>query len=396
MLCLVGAMMTACADDAGAGASGPGGDPTGGATTTSIGGRGAAGGGGSAGGTVDGGGPVGGGSGGTGPTDPCIGAADGDHCGSSLGGLAEHGSLYTCANGETAGVQPCPAGCESDACQTMASDPCESAQFGNGDYCGGSLLGGDPSKLYHCEDGSTASTQDCSNGCTVQPPGVPDSCAPSGDPCVNAGSGNGLYCGMSLGGDANTLYDCQNGATASSTQCAAGCQIMPPGVADACAPNGNAECCLARPPGALTQAYTACGGGGSHYGRDYGTAIGTPIYAGMSGTVVGSALGYPNCYDGGCTPSCWNSFNYVKVKADCGDPNDASKDFFIYYLHIEGLASGIANGSHVDQGMLLAYAGNSGCSSGPHIHIETASVPTGGSAVLNTCASVDPATRYCP
>ncbi|MFO0550542.1 MAG: M23 family metallopeptidase [Polyangiaceae bacterium] len=330
------------------------------------------------------------------PDDPCFGASDGDHCGTELGGLADHASLYSCAGGATSSVTPCPAGCENSACTTPAADPCASAQFGNGAYCGGSLLGGDAQRLYHCANGVTSSTELCTAGCQVQPPGTPDSCKPTGDPCVNASSGNGAYCGASLGsGDPNTLYDCQNGSTASSTTCPNGCQVMPPGVADACAP-ASSECCVNEPPGALTQAYSACGGGGSHYGRDYGTAIGTPIYAGISGTVVGSALGFPNCYNNGCSQQCWNSFNYVKVKSDCGDPNDPSHDFYVYYLHIDSLPPGISNGVHVDQGELLAYSGNSGCSSGPHIHIETVSVAQGANASLSTCNSVDPASRYCP
>ena len=68
----------------------------------------------------------------------------------------------------------------------------------------------------------------------------------------------------------------------------------------------------------------------------------------------------------------------------------------MYYLHIDSLAPGVGDGAHLDQGQLIAKSGNSGCSSGPHIHIETASVPKGQNAVLNTCASVDPGSRYCP
>ncbi|HTJ84217.1 MAG TPA: M23 family metallopeptidase, partial [Polyangiaceae bacterium] len=143
------------------------------------------------------------------------------------------------------------------------------------------------------------------------------------------------------------------------------------------------------------QPFTACGGGGSHYGMDLGVVVGTPIYAGIGGTVVSHVLGFPNCYDNGCTSSCWNAFNYVKIKSDCGDPDVSGHDYFVYYLHIDDLAPGISNGSHVSQGQLVAYSGNSGCSSGPHIHIETVSVPAGGSASLSTCNSVDPATRYC-
>src|SRR5262249_29246283 len=154
--------------------------------------------------------------------------------------------------------------------------------------------------------------------------------------------------------------------------------------ADACAP-ADGQCCLNKPPGALTQSYTACGNGGVHYGIDYGTPNDTPIYAGMSGTVVGSALGFPKCYNNGCSPACWNSLNYVKLKSDCVDPAHPGNDLFIYYLHINNLGPGLSNGSHVDKGQLLAYSGNSGCSSGPHIHIETVTVPAGGNASLSTC-----------
>ncbi len=321
---------------------------------------------------------------------------DGSYCGSDLGGLADHNSLYTCTGGVTASAMACPNGCENGACKSPPADPCASAQSGNGAYCGASLGAGDPDTLYNCQNGSTASSMPCPSGCQVNPPGVADKCKPQGDPCSGASSGDGLYCGASLGGDSNTLYNCVGGATQSSQVCSAGCQVNPPGTPDACMPSGGGSCCVNKPPGILTQAYSACGNGGSHYGIDYGTPVGTPIYAGISGTVVGHALGYPNCYNNGCDPACWNAFNYVKVKSDCGDPADASKDFYVYYLHIDALGAGIGNGTHVDQGQLLAYSGNSGCSSGPHIHIETASVNAGSNAVLNQCTSVNPASRYCP
>ena len=52
-------------------------------------------------------------------------------------------------------------------------------------------------------------------------------------------------------------------------------------------------------------------------------------------------------------------------------------------------------GCPIDKGQLLAYSGNSGCSSGPHIHIETATVAAGGSVSLSTCKSENPEARYC-
>ena len=397
--------------------SGNGGAGEGGAGTNTGNGGTTASGGGGAGGMVQGGaggttattGGMGGttmstssgGTGGSPPEDPCSGATDGKHCGSDLGGLADHNSVYSCNGGATSSVTPCASGCENGGCIQPPQDPCANANAGNGAYCGASLGAGDANTLYNCQNGATASSQVCPSGCQVQPPGTPDSCVPSGDPCDYASSGNGAYCGGSLKkadgtvmGDPNVLYNCQNMNVASQTTCVNGCQIMPPGVADACAPV-NGECCLNKPPGVLTQSYSACGGGGTHYGIDYGTPIGTPIYAGMSGTVVGSALGFPNCYNNGCSSSCWNSFNYVKIKSDCGDPSHPGNDLFIYYLHIDDLGPGVSNGTHVDKGQLLALSGNSGCSSGPHIHIETVTVAAGGSASLSTCKSEDPAARYC-
>ncbi|MFH2006849.1 MAG: M23 family metallopeptidase [bacterium] len=331
------------------------------------------------------------------PTDPCAGRPDGDYCGSDLGGLATHGSLYTCAGGVTTMQIACSNGCSNGDCNPVVSDPCQSATSGNGNYCGDTLTGGTVGTLYTCSNGVTQSTEVCPSGCKVNPPGTADECQPDSDPCASATSGNGYYCGGNLtGGLATVLYYCQNGTTTSETTCPNGCQMMPPGTPDQCVPTGGGTCCLEIPPGTLTQSYTACGGGGSHYGIDYGAANGTPIYAGISGTVVSSALGYPNCYNNGCDAACWNAFNFVKLQSDCGDPNNAANDLFVYYLHIDNLAPGISNGAHVNQGELVAYVGNSGCSTGPHIHLEVVSVPAGQSAYLSTCNSVNPTSRYCP
>lgn len=332
--------------------------------------------------------------------DPCASqnAGNGQYCGRTLG-AGQPDTLYLCRDRRTERAEPCADGCESmpagvdDACRA-GDDPCQAANAGNGLYCGRTLGRGDADTLYNCQNGTTANREACPGGCVEMPAGTPDACGAVDDPCQPAAQ-NGLYCGSSLGtGEADTLYTCQNNRVAASTPCANGCQQNPPGVPDACR-RGAAECCLDAPPGVLTQRFSACGAGGQHYGRDYGTPVGTPIQAGMAGTVVSSRLGLPNCYNNGCSQACWNAFNYVKILADCGDPENPAHDFAIYYLHIDDLAPGIADGSHVEQGQLLAFAGNSGCSSGPHIHIETVSVPRGQPTRLNTCASDDPSDHYC-
>jgi hypothetical protein len=291
-----------------------------------------------------------------------------------------------------------PAG-TPDAC--ASGDPCVGANGGNGPYCGSSLPGGDPNTLYTCTNLVTTGTQACPSGCLVAPPGTPDSCKSGGtDPCASA-AGNGEYCGSSLsGGDAAKLYTCVSGKTSSVVTCSNGCKLNPPGTPDQCASSGTGGCCVMRPPGTWQQGFTAnCSAGTGHFGIDYSASIGTPLYAGISGTVK-VVTGYPNCWDPvskSCSTACYQSaFNFLRIKADCGDPQNSANDLYVYYLHINKAASGISDGVQVSQGDFVAEVGNSGCSSGPHTHIEVVSVAKGGSPALHSCKSVDPETRYCP
>lgn len=330
--------------------------------------------------------------------DFCAGMPDGPRCVNAPSGAA----VITCAQGVTRARAACEAACvEPGMCLTDALEPC--FNDADGDYCGASI--GATSRqgdLFHCRGRRTASVDPCAHGCDDRAGGS-DACRPPPvmptDPCSRASYGNGAYCGAGIGGDASTLYQCVNRATASSQRCANGCQAQPPGVPDNCAPAPGGRCCLARPPGTFVRGFSACGGGGSHYGVDLGAPLGTELRALIAGTVIGTATGHPNCpYNaatGTCPSSCVNNFNYVKVRADCGDPRDPSRDLLVWYLHVDRLAPGIGNGAHVNAGDLIAYIGNSGCSSGPHLHLEVASVPRGGNSGVNTCTSFNPQSIYC-
>lgn len=338
--------------------------------------------------------------------DPCTGAyaGNGKYCGQALPGGSPN-KLYTCSGGATTAAVTCNGACVEappgtpDAC--ASGDPCQGANGGNGPYCGSSLPGGDANTLYHCTNLTTASTQGCPNGCQANPPGTPDACkSGGGDPCSSVAS-NGEYCGGSLsGGDPSKLYTCLNKTTSSVVTCSNGCKQNPPGTPDQCAAGGSGSCCVTKPPGSLTQGFTAnCSANTGHFGMDYSASIGTPIYAGVSGTIK-LVTGYPNCYDPvtkSCNTACYQSnFNYLRIKASCGDPNDAANDLYVYYLHIHKAAPGVSDGAAVKQGDFVAEVGNSGCSSGPHTHIEVVSVPKGASPSLHSCKSVNPTTRYCP
>ena len=91
------------------------------------------------------------------------------------------------------------------------------------------------------------------------------------------------------------------------------------------------------------------GGVGStyHEGLDFGIPEGTPIRAAKGGTVVIAAYtgGYGNytCIDhGGGLSTC--------------------------YGHQSGYA--VSAGQSVDQGQVIGYSGNTGASTGPHLHFE--------------------------
>ncbi|MEZ4219384.1 MAG: GH25 family lysozyme [Polyangiaceae bacterium] len=189
------------------------------------------------------------------------------------------GSLSALVQFAQSGVVPPPAP-KPDA----GSDPCALASSGNGPYCGQSL-GADPGTLYNCQNGTTTGSTLCPKGCTVMPPGQADTCASgSTDPCASAASGNGPYCGKTLGGDPGTLYDCQSGTTASSAPCPHGCILNPPGTADECAP-------APPPPTGAGGSGTAGASSGGSAGSSGGTGSGGAAGWSGNGAGIGGAAG---------------------------------------------------------------------------------------------------------
>ena len=85
----------------------------------------------------------------------------------------------------------------------------------------------------------------------------------------------------------------------------------------------------------------------AHLGVDYGAAKGTPIKAAGEGTVkfVGTKGGYGK----------------VVIIRHAGG-------YETLYAHTNGFAKGIKSGVKVKQGQLIAYVGNTGVSTGAHLH----------------------------
>ena len=84
-----------------------------------------------------------------------------------------------------------------------------------------------------------------------------------------------------------------------------------------------------------------------HPGVDIATAMGTPIHATAAGVVTNA--GWYGGYG-----------RYVEI--DHGD------GYVTAYGHHSAIA--VATGQHVNKGDVIAYVGNSGMSTGPHVHYE--------------------------
>lgn len=91
--------------------------------------------------------------------------------------------------------------------------------------------------------------------------------------------------------------------------------------------------------------------GKGHNGIDLAAAVGTPIRAALSGTVVGT--GNTDAVKG-----CYSFGKWVMVKHANG--------LNTMYAHLSQIS--VSQGQQVDTGELLGYAGETGYATGPHLH----------------------------
>ncbi len=96
---------------------------------------------------------------------------------------------------------------------------------------------------------------------------------------------------------------------------------------------------------------------GKYHGAvDFGVSVGTPAYAAADGIVVTSTWGGSDSYG-----------YYVKIKHYNG--------YYTLYAHASSLVAKV--GQEVKQGDLIMYSGNTGNSTGPHLHYEVRKSPGG-------------------
>lgn len=86
----------------------------------------------------------------------------------------------------------------------------------------------------------------------------------------------------------------------------------------------------------------------AHMGTDYAAPIGASVWAMADGVVTKKGYGE---YNG----------NYIAIKH--------SKGYETYYLHLSKFYPGIYKGKRVRQKEMIGYVGNTGRSTGPHLHL---------------------------
>jgi murein DD-endopeptidase MepM/ murein hydrolase activator NlpD len=86
-----------------------------------------------------------------------------------------------------------------------------------------------------------------------------------------------------------------------------------------------------------------------HTGVDWTNAVGTPILAAGNGSIIkaGWTAGYGR---------------HVEIQHANG--------YVTTYSHLAGFARGLVEGAHVNQGQVIGYLGDTGLSTGPHLHYE--------------------------
>jgi len=101
----------------------------------------------------------------------------------------------------------------------------------------------------------------------------------------------------------------------------------------------------------------------SAYAVDFPVPVGTPIYAAREGIVVGSE-GSSNL--GGGSPEYRKFANYVIIEHSDGTMGN--------YYHLKQGGAVAVIGQKVSKGDLIGYSGNTGYSSGPHLHFSVSKV----------------------
>ena len=95
----------------------------------------------------------------------------------------------------------------------------------------------------------------------------------------------------------------------------------------------------------------------NHYAVDIKMPVGTPIYAARSGIVMEVQNDY---FNSGPLQAYADQANSIRILHDDGS--------MAVYAHLELEKAQVNTGQHVEAGELIAYSGNTGFTTGPHLH----------------------------
>lgn len=119
--------------------------------------------------------------------------------------------------------------------------------------------------------------------------------------------------------------------------------------------------------------------GGAHWGWDIGVWRGTPIYASRDGRIVGKHDGVRN-QPNGVNAGSGSPSNWILLCANVPGIGPS----VLYHQHLSpGLK--VKRGQIVKKGTLLGKSGNTGNSSGDHLHLSSSRLPKGW-----TCNNITP------
>lgn len=124
--------------------------------------------------------------------------------------------------------------------------------------------------------------------------------------------------------------------------------------------------------------------GAPHYSWDIGCPIGTKLYAIGDGTIVDCNDGVkdqpPGRPAGSGAPSNWIILRFTAPKSS----KYAGKTMYAYYQHLTKGGVKVKRGQKVKKGEVIGLSGNSGNTTGPHLHLT----------VLKPGHTMNAATRY--
>ncbi|MDR1625746.1 MAG: M23 family metallopeptidase [Spirochaetia bacterium] len=104
--------------------------------------------------------------------------------------------------------------------------------------------------------------------------------------------------------------------------------------------------------------------GENRYALDFDLAMNTPVFAARGGLVFDVKK---NSTRGGMSPAYNKDANFISVLHDDGTVGN--------YIHLKAGGALVGPGDRVEAGQLIGYSGNTGVSSGPHLHFDV-QVPT--------------------